>query len=490
MKQKLLWENSIFNVIKTFSKLMFPVITFAYAARILGETGIGRVSFSNSIISYFTMIALLGMNYYGTREAAKLRNDKEKLSKYVQEMLIINGCTTLAAYLLLFFSILAIPKLQSYRPLLLVNSTAIALNGLGMEWLYQALEEYRYITIRSIVFQGISFCTLFFFVRHEKDVIAYAVIHLLATSGSYLLNFINVRKYVYFRRYENYEIKKHLRPLLWLFAMVVSIELYTVLDSTMLGFLRGDVAVGRYTAAVKVNKMVVSLITSVGVVLLPRFSYYIHQKEYGKIEELVNKAYNFIFLLSIPCAVGLCMISDEIILIFSGSKFVSAGFTMRLLTPIVVVISFSTIVNLHTFVPMGKETWILQSTIVGAVTNFTLNLFLIPRYAENGAAVATVIAEIAVAVVCFWNIGKFYNREQIFLKIYQYMIASIPIPIIAMLLRGMIAHCVIRMCVTILLSVTSYISILFLFKNPCVLEITYIAKETCNNFRAKRNKAD
>ena len=156
MNQKSLLRNSIYNIVKTFSQRMFPVITFVYAARILGETGIGKISFSNSIISYFTMIALLGMNYYGTREAAGLRDDKEKLSKFVQEMLIINGCMTIVAYLLLLFSVLTIQKLHDYKVLIFVNSISIVLNGMGMEWLYQAMEEYRYITIRSILFQGIS----------------------------------------------------------------------------------------------------------------------------------------------------------------------------------------------------------------------------------------------------------------------------------------------------------------------------------------------
>lgn len=468
--KKSLVKNGIFNIIKTFSSIVFPVVTFAYASRILGDTGIGQVNFTKSIISYFTMIAMLGMKYYGTREGAKLRDDPVRFSRFSQEMLIINGCTTVFAYLLLILAMLTVPKLQGYKTLLLVNSLAILLQGMGMEWMYQAVEEYRYIALRSVLFQGISFVALFLFVRKPEDVVSYAVIHLLASSGSYVLNFINARKYIRFQRFDHYEIKKHLRPLLWLFAMAVSIELYTVLDSTMLGFLQGDAAVGRYTAAVKVNKMMNTLITAAGAVMIPRFSYYIHNKEHEKVKSLVASVYNFVFMLSIPIAIGLFLFSDEIILLFSGEGFASAGFTMRLLTPIVVIIPFSIVANLQIFVPMEREKLILQSTLAGAVTNFTFNMFLIPRFAENGAAAATVLAEFVVTAVCFWNIGKFYDRKAIFAKYAQYWIAAVPIPVVVFLTKCVPVHYVVRMCIAIPASAVCYFSVLWLLRNPYLLE--------------------
>lgn len=467
---KSLVKNSIFNTIKTFSSIVFPVVTFAYASRILGDTGIGQVNFTKSFISYFTMIAMLGMKYYGTREGAKLRNDPMRFSRFSLEMLIINGCTTAFAYVVLILAMLTVPKLRGYETLLLVNSLAILLQGMGMEWMYQAVEEYRYIALRSVLFQGIAFALLFLFVRKSEDVVPYAVIQLLSSSGSYVLNFINARKYIRFRRFDHYEIRKHLKPLLWLFAMAVSIELYTVLDSTMLGFLQGDAAVGRYTAAVRVNKMMNTLITAAGAVMIPRFSYYIHHSELEKVKSLVASVYNFVFMLSIPCAIGLFMFSDEIILLFSGEGFAPAGLTMRLLTPIVVVLPFSVVANLQIFVPMEKEKLILQSTLTGAVTNFIFNTILIPRFAENGAAAATVLAESAVSAVCCWNIGKFYDRKAIFSKYGQYWIAAAPISVVVLLAKCIPIHFGIQMCIAIPLSAVCYFVLLWLLRNPYLLD--------------------
>lgn len=465
-REKSLVQNFVFNAIKTLNSILFPVLTFMYSARILGVDGVGRVNFAKSIITYFTMIAMLGMNYYGTREAAKLRDDREKLSQFCTEMLIINGCTTLLAYALLAVAIAFMPQLRGYGALLLVCSAAIALQGMGMEWLYQAMEEYRYIAMRSVLFQIGALIAMFLFVREANDVIPYAVITLIASSGSYILNFINARKYIHFSRHAQVRIRRHLKPLLWLFAMAVSIELYTVLDTTMLGFLKGDRAVGLYTAAIKVERMVNSLITSVGMVLIPRLSFYIGQGEYQKTDGLMDKAYNYVFMLSIPASIGLYALSDDIILLFSGSQFAPAGFTMRLLTPIVILIPFSVMTNQQAFVPMGKEKLILLSTSVGAVVNFTLNMLLIPCWAENGAAAATVLAEAAVALVCFLNGNRQFHVKRFFKNYYQYWLAAGVIPIVFFFFHGVSLPHLMRIFAVMMFSGIGYGIVLFFLKNP------------------------
>ena len=298
-----------------------------------------------------------------------------------------------------------------------------------------------------------------------------------------MLNFINARKYVEFRRFDHYEIKKHLSPLFWLFALVISMELYTVLDSTMLGFIQGDAAVGRYTAAVKVNKMVITLISAVGTVLIPRLSFYIGRGENAKIKILVDKAYNYMFLLSIPAAVGLFVLSKEIILLFSGAEFSSASFTMKLLTPIVLTIPFSVATNQQMLVPMGHEKLMLFATSLGAVTNLICNAILIPRFAENGAAVATVLAETVVAVVSFFNAGRFFEMKQFFINYYQYWIAAVPISLIAYVIRFFPVNYVIRVLLIVFLSCETYFFILWAMKNQYLIEAMNTARDKLKSKR-------
>lgn len=468
--EKSIIENYFFNLMKTLAGLLFPIITFAYSSRVLGVEGIGKVNFSKSYITYFTMTALLGMNYYGTREAAKLRDNKKLLSKFVQEMLMINGIATLAAYIMLIISILLVSKLRNYETLLVVNSMSIILQGLGMEWLYQALEEYRYIAVRSVIFQAIALILMFIFVKDSKDVVFYAAICVFATYGSYILNFLNARKYIEWHWFGGYTFRKHCKPLFMLFAMAVSIQLYAVLDSTMLGFLQGDIAVGKYTAAVKVNKMTTSLITAVGVVLIPRLSYYIGNHQTDNLKELTDKAYNLVFCLSVPIGIGLCVLSDDILLLFSGKEFLTASVTMKLLSPIVILIPFNVVTNTQTFVPMGKEKLILISTFSGAVMNIICNLLFIPVYAENGAAVATVLAEAVIAVICYINVRRYFSMKEICRVYYQYWVAAAPIPFIVSVTKKVNVNCWIQLVISIGLSAAVYFILLLLFRNCYVLE--------------------
>lgn len=470
--EKSIIKNYLFNLLKTLTGLLFPVITFAYSSRILGVEGIGKVNFSKSYITYFSMIALLGMNYYGTREAAKLRDNKKLLSKFVQEMLIINAIATFVSYIILIISILLIPKLKNYETLLAVNSISIVLQGLGIEWLYQALEEYKYIAVRSVIFQFIALVLMFICVKKSGDVVLYALIYVFATYGSYILNFMNARKYIEWHWFESYELRKHIKPLFMLFAMAVSIQLYAVLDSTMLGFIQGDVAVGKYTAAVKINKMTTSLISSLGVVLIPRLSYYIGNHQIDRLKELIDKSYNFVFCLSVPISIGLFVLSDDILLLFSGKEFLTASVTMKLLSPIIILIPFNVVTNTQTFVPMGKEKLILMSTFSGAVMNIICNLVLIPIYAENGAAIATVLAEGVIAVICYLNARCYFPMKKIFRVYYQYWIAAAPIPFIVSVIKNIDTNYWIQLITSIGLSAIVYFILLILFRNCYVLEIS------------------
>lgn len=475
-KSRSISTNFIYNFVRTFAGTIFPVITFSYSSRILGAEGIGKLSFSKSIISYFSLFAMLGIHHYGTREVAKLRNDRRQLSKFAQEMLILNGVTTLLAYCALAITISVSIMLQQYAVLLWITSLSIFFMAMGMEWLYQGLEEYRYISLRSITFQIIAVSIMLLTVRDKSDLAAYAIVSLVASSGSYILNFWNCRKYIDVRCFGQYDLQRHMKPILWLFAFTISVELYTVLDSTMLGLIKGDRAVGIYSAAVKVNKMTNALISSLGTVLLPRLSYYLVSEEMEKIRTLICKAYNFVFMLSIPACVGLCILSDSIILLFSGQDFETAGITMRILTLIVLIIPFNTLTTNQLFIAMNKEKKILHATLTGAGINFACNLVMIPRWAENGAAVATVLAEAGVMCVCFYHVRKMMNLRTVFQRYYQYWIAAASIIAIHFVVSLLDLHYLLEIVFTVSGSALCYFFILYRFKNEYFLMAAAVVK--------------
>jgi O-antigen/teichoic acid export membrane protein len=395
--------------------IIFPLITFPYASRILLPEGIGRVDFARSVIAYFIILSTVGIPLYGVREVAKVRDNKDKLSKLAQELFILNIFFTIISYIILFAVLQLNDKLYAQRELIVLMSTVIIFTTIGIEWLYQALEEYLYITVRTIIFQILSMILLFTFVRSKEDYLIYAGLNVFSSVGSNIINFIHARKYISLKRFKKYDFKKHLKPIFTIFGMNLAVSIYVNLDSVMLGLISGNAAVGIYSAAIKINKVVLAVVTSLGTVLLPRSSYYFQNGRIEEFNNLILKAIDFIMLLAIPAGVGLFLLSNEIILIFSGTHFSAAGLTMKILTPIIFIIGLSNLIGIQILVPTGREKYTFYSVLVGAITNFTLNYFLIRYYAQNGAAVATLIAESCVTIIQIYFAWHFL-KDKLFTK--------------------------------------------------------------------------
>ena len=287
--QKSLAKNAVFNFIKCFSNIIFPIISFPYASRILLPQGIGAVNFANSTVEYFILIAELGIGTYAAREAARIRDDRTALTKFTKEILLINFFTTILAYSLLILSLIFVSKFSDYRMLLIVCSTKVLFTTLGIEWLFVAKEEYGYITIRHGLFQIISLVLLFTLVKSKDDYLIYTAIGVFSNVGANIFNFIYSRKFINLFEKTPLEIKKHIKPICTFFGMRCADKVNNLLDTTMLGFISGDISVGFYSAATKLSKMVRELITSVIASFMPRSSYFLEKKNSDEYMVLVKK---------------------------------------------------------------------------------------------------------------------------------------------------------------------------------------------------------
>ncbi|MBP3621883.1 MAG: flippase, partial [Lachnospiraceae bacterium] len=382
--------------ILTMSNIIFPLITFPYATRILLPAGMGKISFATSVVAYFSMFAQLGIPTYGVRTCAKIRDDKEKLSKTVQELLLINIITVLISYAVFAGAILAVPRFNREKELLIVMGISILLNAMGVEWLYKALEQYSYITIRSIIFKVVALLSMFLLIHNKEDYIIYGGITIFAASASNILNFINLRKHIILKPLGGYELKKHMKPMLVFFAVSVAATIYTNLDNVMLGFMKDDTEVGYYTAAVKVKTILVSFITSASVVLLPRASLYIEKGAKDEFYRILNKTLRLILLMAIPLAIYFIMYAEESILLLSGKEFIDSILPMQIIMPTLIFIGMTNLIGIQMLVPLGKEMLVFWSEVAGAIIDLILNAILIPSYGAAGAAVGTLVAEIAV----------------------------------------------------------------------------------------------
>ena len=394
------------NAILTMSQFLFPLITFPYISRILLPTGTGKVSFATSVVSYFALFAQLGIPTYGIRACAKVRDDRKALERTVQELFLINLIMSILAYIVLFLAIAFVPRMRQEKALFLIVGLTILFNAIGMEWLYKALEQYTYITVRSIIFKLIAVVAMFVLVHEQKDYVIYGGISILAASASNVFNFFHAHKYVSIKPVGSYNFRQHLKPIVIFFAMSCAATIYTNLDTVMLGFMTSDAEVGYYNAAVKIKSILVSVVTSLGVVLLPRASYYVECKLMDKFCRITHVALNFVILISVPLTVYFILFAKEGIFFLSGAEYKASIVPMQIIMPTLLFIGLTNIMGIQTLIPLGKEKVVLYSEIAGAVADLLLNVALIPSMASAGAAIGTVVAEGVVFAVQFWALRK------------------------------------------------------------------------------------
>lgn len=398
--------NFVMNAILTMSQFLFPLITFPYISRILLPTGTGKVSFATSVVSYFALFAQLGIPTYGIRACAKVRDDRKALERTVQELFLINLIMSILAYIVLFLAIAFVPRMRQEKALFLIVGLTILFNAIGMEWLYKALEQYTYITVRSIIFKLIAVVAMFVLVHEQKDYVIYGGISILAASASNVFNFFHAHKYVSIKPVGSYNFRQHLKPIVIFFAMSCAATIYTNLDTVMLGFMTSDAEVGYYNAAVKIKSILVSVVTSLGVVLLPRASYYVEHKLMDEFYRITQKAINFVFLIAVPLTVYFILFAKEGIFFLSGSEYASSILPMQVIMLTVFFIGLTNIMGIQMLIPLGKEKMVLYSEIAGAIADLILNTLLIPIMASTGAAIGTVVAEGVVFAVQFWALRK------------------------------------------------------------------------------------
>lgn len=398
--------NFIMNAILTVSSILFPLITFPYISRVLLVEGSGKTAFAISVISYFTMFATLGLPTYGVRACAKVRDDKEKLSQTVQELLIISAVTTAVTYLVFFAMLFAVPKFAAQRQLLMVVSLSIGLTSIGVQWFYNALEQYSYITVCAIAFKLIGLVLMFLFVKDPDDYVVYGFVYVVGSFGSYLLNFIRLRKFVTFRKIGKYQFRQHFQATFLFFLLSAATSVYLNLDVVMLGFMKGDAEVGYYNAGIKVKTVLVTCVTSLGTVLLPRLSYYVQKEEIEAFRRMVSKAFSFVFVTATGVMVYFMIFAEESILFLAGKAFLPAVSPMLILMPTVLLIGLSNITGIQILTPLGDEKKVVYSVAAGAVLDFALNLALIPGFGAAGAAFSTMLAEAVVLAVQGWFLRK------------------------------------------------------------------------------------
>lgn len=465
MGKKGIVKNTFYNIIKSCLQIAFPLITVPYVSRVLMAENVGKVNFGNSIVSYFSLLASLGIYTYAVRECSRVKHDKKLLEKTAGQIFSINIMTALFSYALLFFTLLFAKPLENYKVLIAVQSMSILFAALGADWLNAAMEDFKYIALRTVFFQLFSLAAMFLFVKKPEDYLRYAFINVLAGSGANLFNIFYRRRYCKVSFTRHMDARRHLPPILLLFAMILSQTIYCNSDITLLGFMRGDREVGLYSTAVKIYTIVKSLTYSVTGVVVPKLSYYYRTRDYGVINRLLNDSISLSVLLGFPCVTGIFMIAPEIIEVIAGSEYLEAAVPLRILAVSLAFSIFGSFFGNAVLVPSVREKIFLKICVASAASNVFANLLLIPRFGMSAAAVTTALSELVVFSASYFQLEKeirIGNLKDIF---FAPCMGCAGIVAVSLICSHFILSVWVRTAGAILLGAAAYSALLLLFGN-------------------------
>jgi O-antigen/teichoic acid export membrane protein len=390
-------QNMMFSLILTGSRFLFPLITYPYAARILGPDKIGILGFSDSYSAYFILIAAIGIPLYGVKEIAKVKDQHDSLNKIFSEISIIYFLSTLLCVVGFFISILLVPQLRGEMLLNFLFSLNIVFTFLSFEWVFIGIEKFRYIAIRSLATKLIPVILIFFVVKKESDYVLYQLLSTAALIGNSLINIYFLRRHIQLR-FTSINLKRHFGPLLNVFLSSAFISFYPLIDNLVLGFLYNFVFVGYYAAAVKINRIVGTIVASIGNVILPRVSWVISLGNTDQVLVLLNKSIRLTVFLTIPLSVSLFLMADDIISLLFGIEFKESVLPAQILSPMIIFMGLSNVYYWQILLPFSKEKLLLKLFFIVSVFSVVGNLVLSFKWNYLGSALATASTELILLV--------------------------------------------------------------------------------------------
>lgn len=467
-------SNFVYNAIYQVLVLIIPFITTPYVARVVGVDGVGIYSYTYSIVHYFMMFALLGMNSYGNREVSKIKEDKEKLNRKFSEIYYLQLMITLLTLIvyimyLIFFS-------QKYLVIGLIQIMYVASVAFDINWLFCGLQKFKFVVTRSGIIKLLTLVLIFVFVKDSNDLWKYVCILASTTLLNQVILWPFLKKEVKFVKVDFKSIFKHLKPTLILFVPIIATSIFKVMDKIMIGNISGVTQVGYYENAEKILKIIISIVSALGTVTLPQMTYLYAKNKLDEFYNIFYKSIKFIYFLVFPIIFGFLIVGNDFVVWYLGDSYLASSDILKILCVSLLFSPFADIVRMQLLIPRNKDKEYIISVVVGAIINFVLNLILIPRFDAIGAAIATVVAEM---LVCFTQIYfirkdiKFSQEKSFFLTIFiKSFIMFVVVFFVGRKIDGTFARLVVQVGVGIII----YFCLNFKYINELIDIKKYITK--------------
>lgn len=459
-------QNFLYNIIVQVAVLIIPFVTTPYVSRVLGAENIGKYSYATSIVTYFTLIATLGSTIYGQRKIAFYRDNIEQLSQVFWNTFAFRCISSLVSLVLYFNYIYFVEGINIINVIVSINIIDIAIN---VAWFFQGIEDFKKIAFRSLFVRIMLLVCIFVFIRKEEDLWMYALIMMISIVLGNIVMWVYIPKHVI--------LVKHINPFdgikeIWLiFLPSVATQIYTILDKSMIGWITGsDYANGCYEQSERIARLAITVVTSVGTVILPRVANLYQNNKLDEAKKYVYKAFRVVWMLSFPMMFGLISVSSVFIPLFLGNGFEDSVGLLMIFSILIVVVSIAYIVGLSYLVPTEQQNVYTISVTIAAICNFVINIILIPVIGAFGAAIASIIAEIigATIQVSYCIIKKQLEFKYIFGTCWKYVIASLAMYIIVCFTKVYFSSGLVSLGILIVVGGMVYFSVLALLKEDLI----------------------
>lgn len=476
-KKPSLVSNFLFNFISQILVLIIPLITAPYIARVFGADVNGRISFSTSIITYFTLAANFGFTTYGQREIAKSQNDPHQRSVVYWEIVFLRTLFTLVSAGMLVILAFAGAFEEKYKTFILIQTITVAACLLDPTFFYQGMEDFKAIAIRTVAIRAVCLILIFTLVHTADDAWIYVLFNAAATFLSYVLMWPGVIKKTERIKLKELHIWRHFIPAFLIFLPNLAVTIYSVLDKTMIGLLatNQDYENGCYEQAYKLNSIMLLIVTVMSSAMIPRNAHDYAVGDMDSLKRHLNFSANYVWLTGVPLIVGCAVMANSLSSWFLGDGYDEVPLLLQIMSVRFIASGMTVIFIDQLFIAIGKEKYATIAFSIGALVNFVLNIFFIQLWGAPGAAITTALTEVLVCLITGIIAFKkgFFNAKDFFLPCIKKLIASAAMFAAIFFLNRIFSYTVWNFIWIVLVGCLIYVAMLVLLRDAFFLDIIH-----------------
>ena len=432
-EKKSVVKNYMYNLIYQILILVLPLITTPYLSRVLGAEGVGIYGYTYAITTYFVLFGSLGISLYGQREIAYAQDNLTKRKRTFIELIIFRFITIAIAILVYFLLFVKGQTYSVYYSILLIEIVAAAFD---ISWFFQGLEEFKKTVFRNVLVRSVSVALVFILVKNQGDLWKYMLIYSLADLFGNLLLWTYLPKYLKGRKIRHINIKRHIIPVALLFVPQVANKIYNLLDTTMIGALVADkTETGYYEQGQKVVRLLLTIVTSLGIVMVPRMASTFAEGDKKKIRKYLQTSFSFVFIISVPLMFGISSVAKDFVPVFFGDGYDKVAILIAIFSPMLILMGVENVIGTQYLLPTKRQKEFSISIVTGIITNIILNAILISFFASIGASIATVLSQIAVDGVQIYFVRKEIKFKPIIRNFVRYFVAGFIMFIVCFMVR-------------------------------------------------------